>query len=42
MAGIWTFIRPRRPIESGYIKSFNGKLRDECLNVEVFFYLADA
>jgi hypothetical protein len=24
------------------IESFNGKLRDECLNVEVFFSLADA
>ena len=26
----------------GYIESFNGNLRDECLNVEVFFNLADA
>jgi putative transposase len=30
------FIRPGRPVENGYIESFNGKLRDECLNVEVF------
>jgi putative transposase len=36
------FIRPGRPVENGYIESFNGKLRDECLNVEVFFTLADA
>ena len=36
------FIRPERPVENGYIESFNGKLRDECLNVEVFFSLADA
>ena len=35
-------IRPGRPIENGHIESFNGKLRDECLNVEVFFTLADA
>jgi hypothetical protein len=35
------FIRPGRPVENGYIESFNGKLRDECLNVEVFFSLAD-
>ena len=35
------FIRPGRPIENGYIESFNGRLRDECLNVEVFFTLAD-
>jgi len=35
-------IRPGRPVENGYIESFNGRLRDECLNVEVFFTLADA
>jgi putative transposase len=26
------FIRPGRPVQNGYIESFNGKLRDECLN----------
>jgi putative transposase len=36
------FIRPGKPVENGYIESFNGKLRDECMNVEVFFTLADA
>ena len=36
------FIRPGRPVENSYIESFNGRLRDECLNVEVFFTLADA
>jgi putative transposase len=36
------FIRPGKPVENGYIESFNGKLRSECLNVEVFFTLADA
>ena len=36
------FIRPGKPVENGSIESFNGKLRDECLNVEVFFTLADA
>jgi putative transposase len=36
------FIRPGRPAENGYIESFDGRLRDECLNVEVFFTLADA
>jgi putative transposase len=35
------FIRPGRPVENGYIESVNGKLRGECLNVEVFFTLAD-
>src|SRR5579864_8831184 len=36
------FIRPGKPVENGYIESFNGRLRDECLNVEVFLDLADA
>ena len=36
------FIRPGRPVENGFIESFNGRLRDECLNGEVFFDLADA
>jgi len=36
------FIRPGRPVENGYIESFNGKLRDEFLNVEVLLTLADA
>ena len=36
------FIRPGRPVENPYIESFNGKLRDECLNVEVFLDLLDA
>ena len=36
------FIRPGRPVENGYIESFSGRLRDECLNLEVFFSLADA
>lgn len=36
------FIRPGRPVENGFIESFNGKLRDECLNTELFFTLEDA
>jgi putative transposase len=36
------FIRPGKPVENGYIESFNGRLRDECLNVHLFFGLADA
>jgi putative transposase len=35
------FITPGRPVENGYIESFNGRLRDECLNVSLFFSLAD-
>jgi putative transposase len=30
------FIRPGRPVENGFIESFNGRLRDEFLNVEWF------
>ena len=36
------FIRPGRPVENGSIESFNGRLRDECLNVEWFSSLEDA
>jgi len=36
------FIRPGRPVQNGFIESFNGRLRDECLNGEIFFDLADA
>ena len=31
-----------RPTENGFIESFNGRLRDECLNVELFASMADA
>jgi transposase InsO family protein len=27
------FIQPGRPVANGFIESFNGRLRDECLNV---------
>lgn len=30
------------PVQNGYIETFNGRLRDECLNGEVFFTLDDA
>ena len=36
------FIEPGSPWENGYIESFNGKLRDELLNREVFYTLAEA
>jgi transposase InsO family protein len=29
------YIEPGSPWENGYCESFNGKLRDECLNVEI-------
>lgn len=36
------FIRPGRPVQNAFIESFSGRLRDECLNREVFFSLKDA
>jgi putative transposase len=36
------FIQPGSPWENGYIESFNGKLRDELLNREVFTTLLEA
>jgi transposase InsO family protein len=36
------FIEPGSPWENGYIESFNGKLRDELLDQEVFSTLAEA
>jgi len=36
------FIRPGKPMENGHIESFNGRLRDECLNVMQFLSLEDA
>ena len=36
------FIRPGKPTENGHIESFNGRLRDECLNVNQFMTLDDA
>jgi len=36
------FIEPGSPWENGYIESFNGKLRDELLNREIFSTLTEA
>ena len=36
------FIEPGSPWENGYIESFNGKLRDELLNGEIFYTLTEA
>ncbi len=36
------FITPGRPMENGYIESFHGKFRDECLNENWFLTLDDA
>ena len=36
------YIEPGSPWENGYVESFNGKLRDELLNVEVFETLKES
>lgn len=36
------FIRPGKPVENAFIESFNGRLRDECLNVHQFQSLEEA
>jgi putative transposase len=35
------FIRPGKATENGLIESFNGRLRDECLNVQTFTSIDD-
>ena len=36
------YIEPGSPWENGYVESFNGKLRDELLNGEIFYTLQEA
>ena len=36
------YIEPGSPWENGYVESFNGKLRDEFLNREIFYTLIEA
>ena len=36
------YIEPGSPWENGYLESFNGKLRDELLNMEIFDTLGEA
>ena len=36
------FIEPGSPWENGYCESFNGRMRDELLNGEVFYSLREA
>ena len=38
----WHYIQPGKPMQNGFMESFNGKLRDECLNENVFTSLAEA
>ncbi|MDW9584125.1 IS3 family transposase, partial [Sinorhizobium meliloti] len=38
----WPYIAPGRPMQNGYVESFNGRMRDELLNESLFFGLDHA
>ena len=38
----WHYIAPGKPMQNGFVESFNGRLRDECLNEHLFAGLAEA
>ena len=38
----WHYIAPGKPTQNGFIESFNGRLRDECLNEHLFTNLIEA
>ena len=38
----WHYIAPGKPTQNGFIESFNGRFRDECLNEHLFSSLPDA
>ena len=38
----WYYIAPGRPMQNGYVESFNGRMRDELLNETLFLSMAYA
>lgn len=38
----WHYIAPGKPMQNGFVESFNGRLRDECLNEHLFTNLSEA
>jgi len=38
----WHYIQPGKPMQNGFVESFNGRLRDECLNEHLFASLKEA
>lgn len=38
----WYYIAPGKPMQNGFVESFNGSFRDECLNETLFSSLTDA
>jgi putative transposase len=42
-AGVeWHYSAAGKPVQNAFVESFNGKLRDECLNEHVFTSLTEA
>ena len=39
---LWHYIAPGKPQQNGFVESFNGRFRDECLNEHLFSSLATA
>ena len=37
-----SFIPPGEPWRNGYVESFNSRIRDQCLNMNIFWSLAQA
>lgn len=38
----WHYIAPGKPMQNGFVESFNGRMRDECLNEHLFDSLRHA
>ncbi len=38
----WHYIAPGKPMQNGFVESFNGSFRDECLNETLFSSLTQA
>lgn len=38
----WHYVAPRKPMQNGFVESFNGRWRDECLNKHLFTSLRHA
>lgn len=38
----WHYIQPGKPMQNGFVESFNGSFRDECLNEQLFSSISEA
>ena len=38
----WHYIAPGKPTQNAFVESFNGRLRDECLNETLFTSMVQA